>query len=188
MIASIYLATSLGWWLLYRRLQIVYVVSLPFLFYGLAFLLIGISPFVPSSSASDRLHKVATGFYALASSSGALYFAVNFADEGSAPVTSFVYRACVIQGTQQIYVVALWYWGASLAKSQGTASVVANLNSYPKIIVPLCVIVACLMWTVGVILFTSLPEYYRQIPGNIPSFYTSLFRRKIILVSCISSS
>jgi len=38
----------------------------------------------------------------MASSSGALYFAVNFADEGGAPVTAFVYRACVIQGTQQI--------------------------------------------------------------------------------------
>ncbi len=37
---------------------------------------------------------------------------------------------CVIQGTQQIYVVALWYWGAALAKAQGTVSVVANLTSY----------------------------------------------------------
>ena len=101
---------------------------------------------------------------------------------GGAPVTTFVYRACVIQGTQQIYVVALWYWGAALAKAQGTVSVVANLNSYPKIIVPLCIIVACLMWSVGVILFKGLPPYYRQAPGNIPSFYSSLFRRKIIIV------
>lgn len=101
---------------------------------------------------------------------------------GGAPVTAFVYRACVIQGTQQIYVVALWYWGAALAKAQGTASVVANLNSYPKIIVPLCIIVAGLMWSVGVILFIGLPSYYRQAPGNIPSFYSSLFRRKIIIV------
>lgn len=80
-IASIYLATSFGWWLLYRRLQTIYVVSLPFLFYGLAFFLIGISPVVPDST--NWLHNVATGLYALASSSGALYFAVNFADEGT---------------------------------------------------------------------------------------------------------
>ena len=102
---------------------------------------------------------------------------------GGAPVTSFVYRACVIQGTQQIYVVALWYWGAALAKSQGTVSVVANLNSYPKIIVPVGIVVAFVMWTTGVVLFMGLPMYYRQAPGNIPAFYPSLFRRKIIVVS-----
>lgn len=101
---------------------------------------------------------------------------------GGAPVTSFVYRACVIQGTQQIYVVALWYWGDALAKAQGTVSTVANLNSYPKIIVPVCIIVAFLMWGVGVLLFIGLLNYYRQAPGNIPAFYPSLFRRKIIIV------
>ena len=202
-IASIYTATSLGWWLLYRRLETVYVVSLPFVFYGLAFFFIGISPLVPQSGSTNWLHNVATGLYALASSSGALYFAVNFADEGTrrrgltstqfnlsvtdtrtggAPVTSFVYRACVIQGTQQIYVVALWYWGAALAKAQGTVSVVANLNAYPKIIAPVCIVVACVMWTVGVVLFVGLPTYYRQAPGHIPAFYPSLLRRKVILV------
>ena len=82
-IASIYLATSLGWWLLYRRLQTVYVVSLPFFFYGLAFFLLGISPLTRQSSSTDWLHNVATGLYSLASASGAIYFAVNFADEGT---------------------------------------------------------------------------------------------------------
>lgn len=72
----------MGWWLLYRRLQTVYVVSLPFCFYALAFFLIGMSPFGPGSSGKAWLQMVATGFYALASSSGALFFAVNFADEG----------------------------------------------------------------------------------------------------------
>ena len=104
---------------------------------------------------------------------------------GGAPVTSFVYRACVIQGTQQIYVVALWYWGASLAKAQGTVSVVANLNSYPKIIVPICIIVAIVMWIVGGTLFLGLPVYYCQAPGNIPSFYPSLFRRKMLVIPMI---
>lgn len=81
-IASIYLATSLGWWLLYRRLQTVYVVSLPFVFYGLAFFLIAMSPFGVNSGGEAWIQNVATGFYSLASSSGALFFAVNFADEG----------------------------------------------------------------------------------------------------------
>ena len=181
-IAGTYLIGSFAWWLLYRRLQTVYVVSLPFFFYGFSFLLIGVSTLGTSQTAGDWIRKVATGFYALSSASGALFFALNFADEGGAPVTSFVYRACVIQGTQQVYVVALWYWGAALGKAVGTASVVANLNKYPKIIVPLCACLMCLMWAVGIVLYTSLPDYYRQAPGNIPSFYSSLLRRRIILV------
>lgn len=43
------------------------------------------------------------------------------------------------------------------------------------------------MWGIGVVLLVGLPPYYRQIPGNIPSFYTSLLRRKIIAVRPISS-
>ena len=197
-IASIYLAGSAGWWLLYRRLQTVTVVSIPFVFYSLAFLLIGMSPLTTNHIANMWIKNVATSIYSLASSSGALYFAVNFADEGQkpsishkflysqypggAPVTSFVYRACVVQGTQQLYVVVLWYWGAALAKAQGTSLVVANLNSHPKIIAPVCLMIACLMLAVGVALFMGLPTYYRQAPGHIPSFYSSLFTRKIILV------
>ena len=44
------------------------------------------------------------------------------------------------------------------------------------------VVIACLMWAVGTVLLIGLPKYYRQAPGHIPSFYSSLFRRKIILV------
>ncbi|KAL6721871.1 Cell wall alpha-1,3-glucan synthase ags1 [Lecanora helva] len=180
-IAAVYLLGSFVWWVLYRKLQTVYILSAPFFLYGLSFLLIGVSPYGPSPNAGDWIRKVATGFYALSSSSGALYFALNFADEGGAPVTTFVYRACVIQGTQQIYVVALWYWGAALSKATGTASIVATLNNRPEILVPLCVSITCLMWAICGVLFTSLPNYYRQAPGNIPSFYSSLFRRKIII-------
>ena len=86
-----------------------------------------------------------------------------------------------------MYVAALWYWGAALAKAQGTASPVANLNSHPEIIAPLCLLVACLMWGIGVVLFIGLPPYYHQAPGHIPSFYASLFRRKVILVRSPSS-
>jgi fumarate reductase subunit D len=43
--------------------------------------------------------------------------------------------------------------------------------------------IAVLLWAVGVILFLGLPDYYRQDPGQVPSFYTSVMRRKIVLVS-----
>ncbi|KAL6717287.1 Cell wall alpha-1,3-glucan synthase ags1 [Lecanora helva] len=181
-IASIYLAGSVLWWLLYRRLKTVYVLSLPFALYGLAFLLIGLAPLGTSISSRGWIQNVATGFYAVASASGSVYFAVNFGDEGGAPVTSWVYRACVIQGTQQIYVVALWYWGSELTKasqhiSTGSSPAVASSAA----IIPIGVIIACLMWTIGIILLIGLPKYYRQAPGHIPSFYTALFGRKIIL-------
>jgi alpha-1,3-glucan synthase len=46
----------------------------------------------------------------------------------------------------------------------------------PAITVP----IAVLCWIIGVVLFTSLPKYYRESPGKTPYFYKSLLRRKII--------
>lgn len=81
-VASIYLVTSIMWWLLYRRLMTVYVLSLPFLFYGLAFFFIGVAPYGPNIVGRGWLQNVATAWYAIASSSGSIFFAVNFGDEG----------------------------------------------------------------------------------------------------------
>ena len=102
---------------------------------------------------------------------------------GGAPVTSWVYRACVIQGTQQIYVVALWYWGSELTKAaQHSATGSSPAVASKAAIIPIGILIACLMWAVGTVLFIGLPKYYRQAPGYIPSFYASLFKRRIILV------
>ena len=38
-----------------------------------------------------------------------------------------------------------------------------------------------LLWAIGLLLIFGLPNYYRQKPGKVPSFYKSLFRRKIVL-------
>lgn len=40
--------------------------------------------------------------------------------------------------------------------------------------------IAAFLWAIGAVLFTSLPPYYHQTPGKIPSFYKTLVRRKII--------
>lgn len=71
------------WWFLYRRLKTVHVLSSPFALYGLAFLFIGLAPLANSVVGTGWIQNVATGFYALASSSGSIYFAVNFGDEGT---------------------------------------------------------------------------------------------------------
>ena len=41
--------------------------------------------------------------------------------------------------------------------------------------------IAVVLWLSGLILYFGLPDYYRQAPGAVPSFYSSLGRRKIIL-------
>jgi alpha-1,3-glucan synthase len=81
-VGGIYIVTSCLWWLMFRSLKSVYVLSLPFLFYGLAFLLVGLSPLVSAGGGRDWLRNVATGMYVTASSSGSLFFALNFGDEG----------------------------------------------------------------------------------------------------------
>ena len=92
---------------------------------------------------------------------------------GGAPIKSWIYRAAIIQGTQQIYVTALFYWGSTIAASKNTTSTSIKLTI---ITLP----IAGFLWFVGIILFISLPSYYHQKPGKIPSFYQTLLRRRII--------
>lgn len=41
--------------------------------------------------------------------------------------------------------------------------------------------IAVFLWVLGLLVFFGLPNYYRQTPGKVPSFYKSVSRRKIIL-------
>ena len=81
----------------------------------------------------------------------------------------------MIQGTQQIYITALFYWGSTMTTSSASNA----LTSSPKAAM-ITLPIAVFLFTIGVILLTSLPPYYHQSPGKIPSFYTTLLRRKII--------
>ncbi|KAI4196457.1 MAG: hypothetical protein LQ350_006552 [Teloschistes chrysophthalmus] len=178
-IASIYLATSILWWMLFRTFKSIYVLSIPFGFYGLAFLLLGVAAYSPGA-ARGWIQNVATGIYATASSSGAFYFALNFGSEGSVPVATWSFRACVIQGTQQIYVTVLWLWGNHLTRLNARGAA-ATWQTYRPVLAGICIPVAVLLWGVGIVLFLGLPDYYRQNPGQVPSFYVSVYRRKIIV-------
>lgn len=44
---------------------------------------------------------------------------------------------------------------------------------------------ALLMWIVGIVIYTGLPDYFRQASGQIPSFYRTIPHGKIILVGII---
>jgi alpha-1,3-glucan synthase len=182
-IATIYAVSSIMWWGLFRRMQSVYVLSLPFAFYGLAFFFIGMAPFAGSYFSRGWIQNTATGLYAVASSSGAFFFALNFGDEGGAPIKSWVLRACIVQGTQQLYISALWYWGAALVTLSYSGQAVSGNYISGAAMTAITIPIACFLWAVGAVLFVGLPKFYRQAPGKVPSFYTSIFRRKIILVS-----
>jgi len=81
-VASIYLAASAMWWAVFRTFKAIYALSVPFIFYGLAFFFVGMVPFMASSVAKTWTQNVATAMYAIASASGSLYFAMNFGSEG----------------------------------------------------------------------------------------------------------
>ncbi|KAL8775629.1 MAG: hypothetical protein Q9209_000125 [Squamulea sp. 1 TL-2023] len=180
-VASIYLAASMLWWLLFRLIKQVYVLSLPFLLYGLAFFLVGMAPYTHNLAVRGWIYNVATAFYAAASASGSLFFALNFGTEGGTPAQSWAFRACVIQGSQQLYVAGLWYWGSTLTASSNAGLSASVLLTSSRTVTAITTPIACFLWAVGLILVFGLPSYYRQNPGKIPSFYIALFRRKIII-------
>lgn len=53
-----------------------------------------------------------------------------------------------------------------------------QLLTFPSAI---CYPIAIFLCGIGLLLIFGLPDYYRQKPGKVPSFYKSLFRRKIVL-------
>lgn len=94
-----------------------------------------------------------------------------------------MFRACVIQGIEQLYIVALWFWGSIVGKQTASvsafgAAVIAN-SDVPEVVV-ITIPIAVFLWAIGLLLFFGLPDYYRQMPDKIPSFYVSMIRRKII--------
>lgn len=106
---------------------------------------------------------------------------------GGAPIQQWVYRASIVQGIQQIYITALFYWGQVLSETMSRATISARITITDK---PILAAIACpigvIFLAIGTLLFTSLPSYYRQTPGKIPYFYKSLARRKLIVWMLIS--
>ncbi|GAB7327834.1 hypothetical protein MBLNU13_g11627t2 [Cladosporium sp. NU13] len=175
-IASIYLVSSLMWWYIFRRLACKFVMCFPFLFYGLGFFLLAIAPW-PGKDAREWIQYVATASYAIGSSAGSFYFAQSFGSTGSAPVKEWAFRACAIQGTQQIYVIGMWAWGTQLTQASASGMTSDLGGKMTAIGLP----IAFFLWGVGAVLWVGLPDFYRQAPGGLPSFYKAALRRKIIV-------
>lgn len=173
-LSAVFLAATCVWYPLFRLKPSIYVLSFPWIFFGLAFILVGL-PSVHSSivPAQRALTTAATWSYAVASAAAFLFFGLNFGEEAGAATEVWMMRACIVQGTQQIWVAALWYWGYAL-------------NGRKDDYVPPWWIV-CIVWPIGIVCFIfaylmlyGLPEYYRQTPPKVPQFFKTLFRRKLV--------
>ena len=98
---------------------------------------------------------------------------------GGTATQAWAFRACVIQGTQQLYIAFLWYWGSALTNNSSIGNRIASSAYAAAITMP----IAVLMFIVGTVVFMGLPSYYRNQPGRVPSFYKSILHRKVVLVS-----
>ena len=144
--------------------------------FGCAFALVGF-PSIGGIFLGPRLivTRVATWTYAVASAAGFLQFGLNFGEEAGAATEVWIMRACIVQGLQQIWVSALWYWGYTLNGQDPTKYVPPRAICY--VVFPL----AAMSFTFAALLFKGLPEYYRQIPPYVPNFFKTLVRRKLVL-------
>jgi alpha-1,3-glucan synthase len=81
-LGGVFLAASAVWYPLFRYKPSFYVLSLPWVFYGLGFFMIGI-PSVNKAlqPAHTVLANAATWCYAIASAAGFLFFGLNFGEE-----------------------------------------------------------------------------------------------------------
>jgi alpha-1,3-glucan synthase len=81
-LGGIFLVATAVWYPMFRLKPSVYVLSLPWIFFGLGFLLIGVPSVHPSLAPAHRaLANAATWCYAVASAAGFLFFGLNFGEE-----------------------------------------------------------------------------------------------------------
>src|SRR5882762_10480537 len=102
-------------------------------------------------------------------------------------------RACIVQGSQQVWVAALWYWGFQLngASANSMAPWWIAVVLWPAAAISFLFAYVMQFGLPGELwssrnLQTSsslhwLLEYYRQTPPKVPSFMKTLFRRKLVL-------
>ncbi|KAF8625783.1 hypothetical protein AX15_005173 [Amanita polypyramis BW_CC] len=174
-LGAVFLTASAVWYPLFRLKPSVYVLSAPWIFFGLAFFLIGLPSLSPALAPAHRaLSNIATWSYAVASAAAFLFFGLNFGEEAGAATEVWTLRACIVQGSQQIWVAALWYWGYTLnGRPDGYIP--------PWWIVLILFPLSCMSFLFAYVMLYGLPEYYHQTPPKVPHFLKTLFRRKLVL-------
>ncbi|KAL7417332.1 putative alpha-glucan synthase [Mrakia frigida] len=176
-VGAVFFTASIVWWALFRLKPAAVGLSFPWVFFAIAFFLIGVPSLGIESirSVQSRITSGATWSYAIASSAGFLFFGMNFGEEAGATTESWVFRACVVQGLQQCWTAALWWWGSTFIGKDST-----------DYVAPLAIV--CIVWPLAIMslffflfLWWGLPQYYLQAPPTVPNFYATLFRRNIVV-------
>lgn len=180
-IGIIFMFATVFWWTMYRLLPSVWALSAPFAFYSVAFFLIGLPGFSALHGARNWINAFGTWFYAVGSASGSLYFALNFGDEGGSSTQVWIVRACLVQGTQQIWGSALWYWGEKLSSDSTDATLAGATQQTSPVVTGIVFFLSVFMALSTYLVAVGLPDFYRQLPGRIPAFYMSLVRRKLVI-------
>lgn len=82
-LGCVFFVASLIWYSLFRYKPSVYVLAYPWVFFGLAFFLVGLPSISDmfSTTAHDLLTSIATWCYAVASAAAFLFFGLNFGEE-----------------------------------------------------------------------------------------------------------
>ncbi|KAG0152207.1 hypothetical protein CROQUDRAFT_85940 [Cronartium quercuum f. sp. fusiforme G11] len=179
-IGAVNIIGSVFWYVLNNTKPATFSLSMPWLCFGIAFMLIGVpslSDTLKNYAIRHPLSLIASSFYSFASAAGFLFFSTNFGEEAGGASDTWVFRACVVQGTQQVWVAALWYWGFKL---QGTDP--SDAKSVPSAWINIATMtLGAICFAIAYVLYVGLPNYYRNEPGRVPNFVKTLFRRKLVL-------
>lgn len=161
-LGAVFLVASIVWYTLFRMKPSVWVLSLPWIFYGLAFFLVGL-PSISSAfnGAHNAITSVATWCYAIASAAAFLFFGLNFGEEAGAATEVWTMRACIVQGSQQIWVTALWYWGFRLN------------GATPDSKTPWWIVL--ILWPLAIMSFVFMVCIFKGLPGAFSTFTSSCF-------------
>ncbi|KZV90231.1 glycoside hydrolase family 13 and glycosyltransferase family 5 protein [Exidia glandulosa HHB12029] len=173
-LGGVFLVSSIVWYSLFRLKPCFYVLSAPWIFFAIAFVLIGLPAIMPSMPQAKLVTALATWCYAVASAAAFLFFGLNFGEEAGVATEVYTLRATAVQGSQQLWVAALWYWGDQLN------------GRLPGKTAPWWIVI--ILWPLSIIcmgfafcLYRGLPDFYRQVPPKVPNFTKTLFRRKLVL-------
>jgi len=91
-LGGVFLAATAVWYPMFRLKPSVYVLSLPWIFFGLGFFLIGLPSVHPALAPAHRaLSNAATWCYAIGSAAGFLFFGLNFGEEAVSIIPQFPY-------------------------------------------------------------------------------------------------
>ena len=162
-------ALSAARYALFRPKPSVCVLSFPRIFFGLVFFLIGLPSVAPAlHGVHDPLSSAA------ASAAASTFFGLNFGEEAGAATEVWILRTCIVRGTQQVWVAALWYWGDKLKGAQAR-----NITPWWIVIAAWPLSTMCFVFAYLTLYY--LLEYYRQTPPKISNFLRTPFRHKLVL-------